>query len=241
VIPLRDLVPVRRRPWVTYGLIAANVVIFGYKALLSPEAASLLAYRHGLVPVVFVQHLGLDTFGTVFTSMFLHGDFWHLLSNMWFLHIFGDNIEDALGRLRFLLFYLAAGMLAALTHVLIDVHSPTPMIGASGAIAGVLGAYIRLFPRARVVTLIPILVIMLVRELPAVFFIVVWFLIQLLYGFGSLGGLDQGGGVAFFAHIGGFVAGLLLVNLFGPQRNDAEGFASPAPPQRYRVREPWEP
>jgi membrane associated rhomboid family serine protease len=241
VIPLRDLVPVRRRPWVTYGLIAANVVIYGYEALLPDDAARLLAYRHGLVPAMFVQHLGPDTFGTVFTSMFLHGGFLHVLSNMWFLHIFGDNVEDALGRMRFLLFYLAAGVCAALTHVLIDVDSQTPMVGASGAIAGVLGAYIRLYPRARVVTLIPIVVIMLVRELPAVFFIVVWFLIQLLSGFGSLGGPDQGGGVAFFAHIGGFVAGLLLVNLFAPRRNDAADFASPLPAQRYRVREPWEP
>ena len=241
MFPLRDLVPLHRRPWLTYGLIAANVLVFGYQALLEPEAAHILPLRYGVVPFALIHHFDINTFGTLFTSMFLHGDLLHIASNMWFLYIFGDNVEDALGPVKFLVLYLATGLCAALTHVLIDVDSTVPMLGASGAIAGVLAAYFRLFPRARVVTLIPILVIVLVRELPAVFFIVAWFILQLLYGIESLHGPAQGGGIAFFAHIGGFVAGLVLVSLLRDPHNDSAGFVPSSPAQRYRLRDPREP
>jgi membrane associated rhomboid family serine protease len=190
-----------------------------------------------MVPFFLTQDLRIGGLATPFTSMFIHGGWLHLLGNMWFLHIFGDNVEDALGRARYVMFYVLCGLLAAVGQILIDPESKIPMVGASGAIAGVLGAYYRLFPRARVVTLIPIFFFITVRELPAVFFIVLWFAMQLLEGLGSLGNAAQGGGVAFFAHIGGFLGGLLLVTAFGGPRNRSGGFAR-AERGPYRYREP---
>jgi membrane associated rhomboid family serine protease len=144
---------------------------------------------------------------------------------MWFLYIFGDNVEDVLGRVRFALFFVACGMAAAVAQIAVGPSSQVPMVGASGAIAGVLGAYLRLFPHARVITLIPIFILPVVRELPAVFFIVVWFGVQLLSGIGSLSALGrESGGVAFFAHIGGFLGGLWLLHLFGFRKNNTRGF-----------------
>jgi membrane associated rhomboid family serine protease len=224
VIPLRDIAPIRSRPLVTYSLIAVNVAVFLYQISLPPEVGKIFVDRFGMVPYYLAGDLHLNSVSTPFTSMFLHGGWLHLISNMWFLHIFGDNVEDALGRSKFVLFYLLCGLLAAAAQIWVDPQSRVPMIGASGAIAGVLGAYFRLFPTARVVTLIPIFFFFVVRELPAVFFIVIWFLLQLVSGIGSLGYGEQAGGVAFFAHIGGFLAGLWLVGVFGGKRNRSGGF-----------------
>ena len=218
MIPLRDINPTRSAPVVTYALIAINVAVFLYQAALDPVAGQQLVMRFGMVPHDLTEAAHLPSVTTPFTSMFLHGGWLHLIFNMWFLHIFGDNVEDALGRFRFVFFYVTTGLAAALAQTLADPSSTVPMVGASGAISGVLGAYIRMYPGARIVALIPFFIIMLVRELPAGFFIVFWFVGQLVSA-GSLGPASAGtGGVAFFAHIGGFIAGIVLLGLFRPGR-----------------------
>jgi membrane associated rhomboid family serine protease len=235
MIPFRDENPVRTFPIVVVSLIAANVAIFLYKVMLPHEAEVLFLYTHGAIPVVLLQKAsfaqvlamaGQDAvlasdlpirplqpvWLSLFTSMFLHGDFWHIGFNMLYLWVFGNNIEDALGHFRFLGFYVFCGLLAALAHILMSLDSAAPMIGASGAIAGVLGAYAKKFPRARVRCLIFLFVFVTVVMLPAGLVLLLWFLIQVR---GSLGGQ---GGIAFFAHIGGFIAGWLLVRRFQPRR-----------------------
>ena len=223
MIPLRDINPTRTRPLVTYALIAINVAVYVYQVSLGTRGELAFVMHYGLVPATLAHH----HFITLFTSMFMHGGVLHLLLNMWSLAIFGDNVEDRLGKLRYVLFYCASGLLAAGAQYLIDPQSRVPMVGASGAIAGVLAGYFRLFPRARIVTLIPLLFFFFVRELPASFFIVFWFALQLLAGFGSLGTGAADGGVAVFAHIGGFVAGLWLVHALLPRRNATAGFRRP--------------
>jgi hypothetical protein len=210
VIPLRDLNPTRTRPYLTWALIGVNVAVWLYEYLLGPNLA-LFVQRWGVIPYYLTQEPSLGSWLTPLTSMFMHGGWMHLIGNMWFLHIFGDNIEDELGRGRFLLFYLVCGLGAVALQVAIDPSSRVPMVGASGAIAGVLGGYMMLHPRARVVTLVPIVVFVQLVELPAWVFLFVWFGLQMLQGFTSLGVQTEAGGVAFFAHIGGFVIGLLLV------------------------------
>jgi membrane associated rhomboid family serine protease len=165
-------------------------------------------------------------FVTVLTSMFMHGGFLHAAGNLWFLHIFGDNVEDNFGPARFALFYLLAGAAAAATQVAVSPGSAVPMVGASGAIAGVLAAYLVLFPRARVVTLLPLFIFLEWFELPAVLFIALWFFVQFFEGVGSLGRGALGGGVAYWAHIGGFLAGLAMVFVF--RRKDRLPRARPA-------------
>ncbi len=234
MIPLRDLNRVERAPLVTYALIAINLAVFLYQLTLDDFEGRRFLAQYGVVPYMLTEDFHVASLSTPFYAMFIHGGWWHLLSNMWFLHIFGDNVEDAMGRIRFLLFYLAAGLCASLAHVFVGPSSQLPMVGASGAIAGVLGAYLRLFPRNRLLTLIPIFFFAFIRELPAPFFIGVWFLLQLLNGFGSLGYASSIGGVAFFAHIGGFAAGLWLLGLFGVRRNTTQGFRSSHPSDRSR-------
>jgi membrane associated rhomboid family serine protease len=216
VIPLYDIHRTRRRPVMTYLLFALNLGLFAYVARLPELVAEELVLRYGLVPSVITgggwlvprTHGGaLGALVTPFTSMFLHGSALHVAGNLLFLHVFGDNVEDTFGRLRFVLFYVACGLGAALAQVAIDPHSVTPMIGASGAISGVLAAYVVLFPGARVVTLSPFFLLI---ELPAVGFIALWFVIQVLSGLGSLWG-SSAGGVAWFAHLGGFGVGYLIV------------------------------
>jgi membrane associated rhomboid family serine protease len=205
VLPLRDINPTRRTPVVTYLLIAANLAVFVYQYLvLSPAANQLFVQKHGMIPAFLFSGYG-PSLSTLVTSMFLHGGLGHIASNMWFLHVFGDNVEDTLGHLRYFLFYLLTGAVAVVAHGLVDPSSQVPLVGASGAISGILGAYIVLHPRARVVTWAFILLF----EVPAWFFLLVWFGMQVLSGFGTLG--DGQAGVAFFAHIGGFVSGVLLV------------------------------
>jgi membrane associated rhomboid family serine protease len=182
--------PTRRRPVVTWALIALSAAIFAYELMLSTEAATVMLTRYGVVPSVLSgggltlprsEGGSLGALVTPITSLFLHGGGLHLLGNMWFLHVFGDNVEDELGRVPFLLFYLGAGLGAALFQVLVDPSSTVPMVGASGAISGVLAAYVVLHPRAPVLTLVPIPLALFV-EVPAFVFIFVWFALQLVYG-----------------------------------------------------------
>ena len=209
---------------VTWTLIGANVLIFISSLSLGTAEAEALVMRFGVIPDVIVNGNwasprsaggALGSWVTPVTSMFLHGGLLHLGSNMLFLHVFGDNVEDVLGRGKFLLFYLLCGLGAVVGQVLVDPSSMVPMIGASGAISGVLAGYVTLFPHARVVTLIPIFIFIHFMEVPAGIFIVLWFVLQLVQGYLSLGMIAEGGGgVAWFAHIGGFLAGLVCIRLF---------------------------
>ncbi len=226
MIPLRDINHATTRPYATYALIALNTAVFLYQLTLSGGAEQSFVLDHGFVPVELSRGDQLAALTSAFTSMFMHGGLMHFASNMWFLHIFGDNVEDALGTRRYVGFYLGCGLIAAGAQYAIRPESVVPMIGASGAIAGVLGGYLKLFPHARVLALIPIFIIFTVRELPAVLFLVIWFGFQLLQGVGSLGAV-QGGGVAFFAHIGGFVAGLVLVMVLGRRGGPRGGGRAP--------------
>jgi rhomboid family protein len=202
VIPIRDTIPAARVPVFTYAIIVANVVVFFYELSLGERLEPFLA-SYGLVPAHF-------RFGDLVTSMFLHGGWGHLIFNMLFLYIFGDNVEDRLGHLRYVAFYLLCGMAAGAAQTLVNPRSTIAMVGASGAIAGVLGAYLLFFPRSRIVTLVPIFLFLQVMEIPAVLFLVGWFVLQILSGMATIGA--NTGGVAFFAHAGGFVAGMV----FGP-------------------------
>jgi membrane associated rhomboid family serine protease len=217
MIPLRDINPRRRFPLVTIGLIVLNVVVFAYEFFLpGEEALNLFTSNWGLVPAQLMQ-LQPRAILSVFTSMFVHGGLFHLAGNMLYLWIFGDNIESALGSFRFIIFYLLCGIGAALGQVLTDTSSTIPMIGASGAISGVLGAYLLLYPRVEVETLVFIGYFIRLVKMPALVVLGLWILLQLFSGLLSLGAAATGG-VAFFAHIGGFFTGLVLVGLFKRRR-----------------------
>jgi membrane associated rhomboid family serine protease len=219
MIPLRDDNPRVSFPFITILMIAANVLVFLYQASLEPTAGQTLVFTYGMIPARFdaavLQHvlpLGTGLLPLV-TSMFLHGGWLHLIGNMWFLWIFGDNVEDAFGHFGYLFFYMVCGTAGGLAHVLANWDATTPAIGASGAIAGVMGAYIVLYPRAKVLTLVPLLVIFFTIRLPAIVVIGLWFAMQFLNGVGSLG-VQGKSGVAFWAHIGGFAVGALAAALF---------------------------
>jgi membrane associated rhomboid family serine protease len=221
VIPIRDTIRSRTAPVVTVALIVINVMVFLHEIALGPYIERFV-YAYGLIPRRFVYWPGdaLDPMRLLplFTSMFWHGGWLHLIGNMLYLWIFGDNVEDRLGHLRFLLFYIVAGAAAGLTHVALSPTSMLPTVGASGAIAGVLGAYLVTFPRSRVLTFVPIFFLPWFVEVPAVVYLILWFLMQLLEGIGSLGASVEIGGVAVWAHVGGFVAGVVLVKLLQPPR-----------------------
>lgn len=222
MLPLRDINPTRSAPVVTYLLIALNLAVFVYQFLvLTGSESELLVRQHGVVPYHLFSGYG-PSLSTPFTSMFMHGGLGHLASNMWFLHVFGDNVEDRLGHARFVAFYLLTGVVSALAHGLVDPESQIPLVGASGAISGVLGAYIVMFPRARVVTL----VFFFLLEIPAFFFLLFWFVMQVFSGFGSLASPSQAG-VAFFAHVGGFVAGVGFVLLSGVRSQKPAPYLGP--------------
>jgi membrane associated rhomboid family serine protease len=222
VIPLRDVNPAGRRPYVTIGLILVNAVLFVYELTLGPQGLESFLFDSAFVPAkVFGDGdagLGFAT-TSILLSMFLHGGWAHFLGNMLFLWVFGDNIEDELGHLRYVAFYLAAGYAAALAHALSNPESGLPAIGASGAIAGVLGAYLLLHPRAPIVTLVFLGFLITTVRVPAIVYLPIWFLIQFVSGVASLGAATavESGGVAWFAHIGGFVAGPILVLLLRPR------------------------
>jgi membrane associated rhomboid family serine protease len=224
MIPLRDDNPSQSVPVVTRGLIVLNVLAFFFELSMGP-AIHAFVMGWGLVPLRFAYaFVGAEpvapTLLTALTSMFLHGGWIHLLGNLWYLWIFGDNVEDRLGHWRFLLFYLAGGLVAAGVHLLFNLGSPVPTVGASGAIAAVLGAYAVLFPRARVLTLVPIFFFFQVIALPALLVLALWFVVQIFTGALSIGA--SGGGVAWWAHIGGFVFGMaVMLGLRGPRRSGA--------------------
>ena len=212
MIPLRDTLRSQNYPIVTSSIIVINVMVFIFEMAQGQDLDWFL-YIYGLVPARYsIPHvaayftMGQQLFA-LFSFMFLHGGFWHLLGNMWSLYIFGDNIEDRLGPLRYLLFYLLCGLTSGLTHLFFNLSSNVPTIGASGAIAGVMGAYFILYPRSKILTLIPIIFIPYFLEIPAFFFLGIWLFFQLLNAAGSNGG----GGIAWWAHIGGFVFGIILL------------------------------
>jgi membrane associated rhomboid family serine protease len=213
MIPFRDHNPSGRFPIVTVILIAANVLVFLYELLLSSTGQlEQFYYQAALIPANVTAALTPATALTFLTSMFMHGGWMHLIGNMLYLWIFGDNIEDILGSLGFVVFYLACGVAADVAHILIEPRSPVPTLGASGAIAGVLGAYLIMYPRARVDTLVFLGYFIRIISLPALVVLGFWFVLQLFNGLLSLG-VPTGGGVAFFAHVGGFVAGLALMGV----------------------------
>ena len=208
MIPLRSTERTYSPAIVTGVLIAINTVILLYEETLSSSEMQRLVMQYGIVP----DRLSLTS---LFTSMFLHAGWLHLLGNMLYLWVFGRSIEDLIGHGRFMIFYLVCGLIAAVVHVIFNAFSPTPTIGASGAIAGVLGAYLVKFPRSRIITLLFFFVFITTVDIPAAFLLLFWFAMQFFNGVGSLGEADySGGGTAYFAHIGGFVAGMLLIRFF---------------------------
>lgn len=216
MIPLYDTLHSRRFPIVNVLLIGVNVLVFLYELSLSPAGLDRLTRTWGLVPAQLLAH-PVQLWITIFTAMFLHGGWFHIISNMWVLFIFGDNVEDRLGGTRYLIFYLMSGVAAALMEAFILPSSNVPMIGASGAIAGVLGAYLVLYPRAKVASLVPILFIFTIIDIPAVLFLLFWFITQLFSGWLALQGA-AGSGVAWWAHVGGFLFGMATVMLFAERR-----------------------
>jgi len=218
VIPLRDVIPTRTTPYVTITLVTLNVLVFLYEFTLGSEV-NRFVFAFGLVPANF-------SWFNVLTSMFLHGGFLHVAGNMLYLWIFGDNVEDRMGHGRFVAFYLLCGTAAALGQTFTAPDSMIPMVGASGAVAGVMGAYFVLYPHSRIVTLLPLFIFIQIIEVPAIFFLGVWFVMQFLSGVGSIATATQGepsGGVAFWAHIAGFAAGVVGVFAFRrPQRQSVE-------------------
>jgi len=217
VIPLRDNVPGVHKPVALYVIMALTALAFLYQLGLTPRDNFWLAVTYGVVPARYFVHPAGAWTGHVlteilpfFTYMFLHGGWLHLLMNMWVLWIFGDNVEDVMGPGRFALFYVLCGLAALAAQMFFSRTSMVPIIGASGAIAGVMGAYLLLYPHARVIVLIPIIFIPYFIELPAVFFLTLWFALQFVSGWLSTSAATEGG-VAFFAHAGGFIAGLVLM------------------------------
>lgn len=235
MLPLRDTVRSYQFPIVNWTLIGLNVVVFLFELSMPPASLERFIQSFGVVaqripfnnPEQLITHpLPLLT---LFTHMFLHAGWIHILSNLWILFIFGDNIEDRMGSFRYLVFYLLSGLVASITQIAVASNSTLPAIGASGAIAGVLGAYLLMFPTARVITLIPIFFIPWFVEIPAIFYLGFWFISQLFSGLTSLalpGGIEAGG-VAWWAHIGGFVSGMLVHRLFIPRHGMARARSYP--------------
>ena len=219
MIPYKDDNPTRTFPFVTIGIIALNVAVFLWE-ISSPAGMKEITYSYGAIPhsiLTFQTRQPVNPALTVFSSMFMHGGFLHLAGNMLYLWIFGNNIEDRLGHVRFIFFYAFCGVLAAYANAMADPHSAIPMIGASGAISGILGAYVLLFPRATVYSLIFLGFFITTVRIPALIVIGFWAIIQILNGVTSAG-LHEGGGVAWFAHVGGFLIGLVSIKLWLPRR-----------------------
>jgi membrane associated rhomboid family serine protease len=228
MIPIRDDTPRFSTPYITYFLIGLNALIFLWEwsiGLQSQRALNVIMFEFGVVPSHVTAALGgspqitlPQAFFPILTSMFLHASWLHIIGNMWVLWIFGDNIEDYLGHFAYLLFYLVCGFAASIAHILLNLGSRVPSVGASGAIAGVMGAYFILYPKARVLTLVPLIIFFTFWWLPAWIVLGYWFLLQFLSGASTaIATTSQSGGVAFWAHVGGFVAGILLIKLM-PQR-----------------------
>jgi len=222
MIPLRDTIPSRSMPVVNWILILVNVVVFIFEVfVLDNQQAEAFIYQFGLVPdnvrligVDSIHELRTTVFRPFFTNMFLHGGWGHLIANMWILFIFGDNVEDRMGKVRYFLFYVLCGLIATLAHFTLYRDSQVPAIGASGAISGIMAAYMLMFPKSTIISFIPIFIIPLFLPIPAIIFIGIWFLGQLLSGTTSLMLSNNATGIAFWAHIGGFLGGLWLYRYF---------------------------
>lgn len=217
MIPIRDTIRSRKFPVVTVTFIAMNILVFLYQASLPREALDALVRLYGVIPARDLPRLldhpfSLTTYVPFVTAMFLHGGWFHVLGNMLYLWVFGDNVEDSMGRGMYVVFYLLVGFAGSLAHILANPSASIPTIGASGAVAGVLGAYFISFPRSRVLTLLPLFFIFTLVEIPAVLFLILWFGMQLLSGVASLA--VTGETVAWWAHVGGFLSGALLIRLF---------------------------
>lgn len=218
MFPLYDDNPTEINPVITIGLIIICILVYLWQSSLGQELGQAIIYSLGMIPAVLFNGTELSS-GlyivpaeiTVLTSMFMHGSFMHLAGNMLYLWIFGNNIEDSMGHFRFILFYLLCGTAAALTQATIDPHSEIPMIGASGAVSGILGAYLLLYPHAKVLVVIPIIIIIKTFRIPAMFVLGMWFIMQLISSSNTVSGE---GGTAWWAHIGGFVAGIILIPFF---------------------------
>ena len=248
MIPIKDYAgPRRRLPWITWGLIAVNVVVFLYQVSLGTDAQAFMfaysvvpvALTHGIpqtslpdVPAHFPFHTPSPVYLTLITAMFLHAGWLHIGGNMLFHYIFGDNVEDRMGHIAYLLFYLFCGVVAGITQVAVDPGSSIPSLGASGAIAGVLAAYLVLFPLARVRTIVFIVIFFTIVTLPAFVLIGIWFLLQFFDGVAALSNVQQGmGGVGYFAHIGGFVTGLVITFLLRPWLRPPASVSYPSYPR----------
>lgn len=210
MIPLRDTIPSQKFPVINWMLIIANVVIFIIE--ISQGDSKAFIFEYGLVPAE--TPLFGDNSHTFFTNMFLHGGVGHLLTNMWMLYIFGDNVEDRMGSFRYLIFYILAGLIAGFTHYMLNLNSGIPAVGASGAISGVMAAYMFLFPNSMIISFVPLLFIPLLIPVPAIIFIGIWFIGQFISGTSSLLLGETGAGIAFWAHIGGFLGGLAIYKAF---------------------------
>jgi membrane associated rhomboid family serine protease len=226
MIPLRDKNPSMSIPFVTIILIVINGIVFLYEVSLGSQLHGLFV-QYAIIPAKYFYQANLggvafiERFFPLLTSQFLHGGWFHVIGNLWFLWIFGDNVEDHLGHFTFILFYLFCGVAAGLAHIYTNPSSDLPTVGASGAIAGVMGAYTVLYPKARVLTLIPIFYFIRIVELPAYVFLGIWFLMQSFSGAIALAASGAYGGVAWWAHIGGFAAGAIIVLLFFPRKKRA--------------------
>ncbi|PID62076.1 MAG: rhomboid family intramembrane serine protease [Gammaproteobacteria bacterium] len=218
MFPVHDDNPVESTPWVTFTILGTCVAVFLWQFLSDPMMQERILYALGVTPTLLFGHLRpapeidwIPSWATMFSSMFLHGSWMHLISNMMYLWVFGNNVEVSMGHLRYLVFYLLTGVAAVMAQALPDTHSEIPMVGASGAISGILGAYLLLHPRAQVLIVVPILFVIRAFRVPAMYVLGVWFLMQLFSTVTTLGASTS---VAFGAHVGGFVAGMLLVGLF---------------------------
>ncbi len=246
MLPIRDTVPTRSPPIATRLLVLINALVFLFELTLSPPELEGLFHVFGIVPARFTHPdwavsagLPLNGYWPFLTSMFLHGGWLHIIGNMWALWIFGDNVEDRMGPIRFVIFYLLSGCLAGAVHVLTNADSTLPTVGASGAIAGVMGAYLVNFPTARIIVLVPIFLFPFFFEVPAVIYLGFWALSQFFSGTLSLISGDQVGGVAWWAHVGGFASGIVL-QFFFFRRGPARGYRFPARDE-YGVTAGWQP
>jgi membrane associated rhomboid family serine protease len=222
MFPIKDSIRSPISPVVVYALIAVNTAVFIYQSYqLSESASHIFSLQHALVPLRYfdtdwARQAGLDPkdYWPFLTGIFMHGSWWHLILNMWTLYIFGSSLEGRVRSLPFLAFYLLCGLIASLTHAYFNADSDVPALGASGAIAGVMGGYATTFPRARLTLLVPIIIIPLLFKIPALAFALIWFGLQFLQGFAELISPSMGGGIAWWAHVGGFLAGVLLIPLW---------------------------
>lgn len=220
MIPLRDSVRSRTFPIVNLTIIVLNLIVYFLEVSVEPYQLNQIYYTFGLTPAevlntIFTGASLTPVLVNFITAMFIHGGWVHVIGNMLFLWVFGDNVEDRLGHFKYLLFYLAAGIVGSVAHIITNPTSTVPVVGASGAVAGVLGAYIIAFPRSRILALVPIIIIFTLMEIPAVVFIALWFLIQLFNGVASLGGAANP--VAYWAHVGGFIMGAVLIKTMAPR------------------------